>query len=182
MQEKVELKVHSVSEIVGNPEVGIVVLTDKEEIMQIAIVCDKAMKESLHMHISKQKVCNTMLPDVLANILLNQVGYKCELVINDIVDGVYKAMIINTETSQPLSLRASDAILMHVITRVPLYATLQLMKRQAVPATTGGIPMALPYNALSDKMLQDAMQSAVEQEKYEMASAIRDELKRRGKL
>lgn len=90
MQEKVELKVHSVSEIVGNPEVGIVVLMDKAEVMQIAIVCDKAMKESLHMHISKQRVCNTMLPDVLANILLNQVGYKCELVINDIVDGVIR--------------------------------------------------------------------------------------------
>lgn len=71
---------------------------------------------------------------------------------------------------------------MHVITKTPLYATMQLMKRQAVPATNGGISMALPYNALSDKMLQDAMQSAVEQEKYEMASAIRDELRKRGKL
>ena len=75
MQDKVELKVHSVSEIVGNSEVGIVVLMDKDEMMQIAIVCDKAMKETLHMHISKQKVCNTMLGDVLANIRLNQVGY-----------------------------------------------------------------------------------------------------------
>lgn len=182
MQEKVELKVHSVSEIVGNPEVGIVVLTDKEEIMQIAIVCDKAMKESLHLHISKQKVCNTMLPDVLANILIHQAGYRCELIINDIVDGVYKAMIINTDTYQPVSLRASDAILMHIITKVPLYATMSLMKRQAVPVTAGGMSMALPYNALSDKMLQDAMKSAVEQEKYEMASAIRDELRKRGKL
>lgn len=182
MQDKVELKVHSVSEIVGNSEVGIVVLMDKEEVMQIAIVCDKAMKETLHMHISKQKVCNTMLADVLANILLNQVGYKCELIINDIVDGVYKAMIVNTETYQPVSLRASDAILMHIITKTPIYATMQLMKRQAVPVTAGSISMALPYNALSDKMLQDAMKSAVEQEKYEMASAIRDELKKRGKL
>ena len=42
--------------------------------------------------------------------------------------------------------------------------------------------MAIPYNALTDKMLEDALEKAIELERYEMASTIRDELKRRGKL
>ena len=91
-------------------------------------------------------------------------------------------MLVNTETYQPLSMRASDAILLHVISHIPLFASLQLMKRQAVPVMPGTAAMAIPYNALTDKMLEDALKKAIELERYEMASTIRDELKRRGKL
>ena len=182
MQAIIELKVFAVSEIIGNHDVGIIMLSDKGATMQIAVVCDKLMKEEIGLRLSKQKICNTLLPEVLVNVLKNQVGYSFELIINDIVDGVYRAMLINSETRQSLSLRASDAILLHLISDAPIYATNTLMQRQAVPVVPGSPSMALPYNALSDDMLREALKSAVEQEKYEMSSTIRDELKRRGKL
>ena len=172
----------AVSAIIGNPEVGVIVLCDEKETVQIAIVCDGLMRQEFMLRLSKEKVCNTLLPEVLVNVLTTQVDFKFEIVINDIIDGVYKAMLINTETYQPLSLRASDAVLLHHISKAPLYATTQLLKRQAVPILKGTQSMALPYNALSDDMLLDAMQRAVEVEQYEAASTIRDELKKRGKL
>lgn len=182
MLDKVQLKVQSVSEILGNPEIGIVVLHTVDETMQLAIVCDAVIKQELYMRLSKQKECNTMLPEVMYNILANQVGYNFEILINDVIDGIYRAMIVNTDTLQPISLRAADAILLHLISKNPIYITKQLIQRQGVPVMKGSPVMSLPYNALSDKMLKDALKAAIDDEKYEMASTLRDELKKRGKL
>lgn len=176
------MKLLAIAEIMGNPEVGIISLVDEAEKRMIAIVCDVQMKQELHLRLSRNKVCNTMLPEILVNILKNQVGYNFEIIINDIIDGEYKAMIVNTDTAQPLSMRASDAVLLHLISKVPLYVNAQLMKRQGMPYVPGSPAMALPFNVLTDKMLKEAMDYAVEHENYEMASKFRDELKKRGKL
>lgn len=176
------MKLLAIAEIMGNPEVGIITLVDEAEKQMIAIVCDVQMKQELHLRLSRNKVCNTMLPEILVNILKNQVGYNFEIIINDVVDGEYRAMIVNTDTAQPLSMRASDAVLLHLISKVPLYVNLQLMKRQGMPYVPGSPAMALPFNVLTDKMLKEAMDYAVEHENYEMASKFRDELKKRGKL
>lgn len=181
MQDTVELKLHSLAEIVGNPDVGVIVLQDKAGANQISVLCDKLMKDELQLRLSKKKVCNTMLPEILVNILRVNVGLRYELVINDIIDGVYRAMIIDTDTYQPLSLRAADAVMLHCISKIPLYATTQLMKRQALPVNPLTPAMALPYNALTDKMLTKALEAAVSMEKYELASIIRDELRKREK-
>lgn len=178
--DKVKLEIRAVSEIVGNEEICIVIVVDEAHTSQIAIICDAVMKEEIKLRIKKKKVCNTMLPEVLTNVLMHQFGMNFEIIINDIVDGTYRAMIVDTDTYQPYSLRASDAILLHLISNRPLYATKQLMKRQAVPFVKGNGSMPMPYNALSENLLREALQNAVENEAYEAASVIRDELKKRG--
>lgn len=181
MKDKVKLELFAIGEIIGTPDVGLISLHDENRKRCLAIVCDNLMKEELQLRTSKQKVCRTMIPEVLSNVLINQTGFHFELVINDVVDGVYRAMLVNKDTFQPVSLRASDAVLLHLASGIPLYATTQLMQRQSVAITGGPAQMVpMPFNALSDRMLRDAMNAAVEQERYEVASTIRDELKRRG--
>lgn len=180
MLDTVELKLISICEIVGKSDVGIIVLHDKDDKQQIAVVCDKLIEQELQMRVMKKKECNTMLPEILVNLLKQRVSFNYEIVINDIIDGTYRAMLIDTDTYQPTSLRASDAILLHEITKVPIYATRQLMHRQGVPVIPNTPAMSLPYNALSDSMLKDALEACIKQENYETASSIRDELKRRG--
>ena len=182
MLDTVELKFHSICEIVGNEDVGIIVLFDKTESQQIAIVCDKLVVQELQMRVMKKKECNTMLPETLVNLMKQRIEMHYELVINDVIDGTYRAMLIDTDTYQPLSMRAADAVLLHQIAGIPLYATRQLMKRQAIPVLPGTPSMALPYNALNDDMLREALTACVHMEKYETASVIRDELKKRGVL
>lgn len=182
MLDKVQLKLMSLSEILGNPDVGILMLSDMDEKTQLPIVCDAAIRDDIRRRLAKDKVCNTMLPEILTNILVHQYGFHFEVVINDVIDGVYRAMVVNTDTYEPISIRATDAILLHVISKCPLYATTGLLQRQSIPLVKGSPTMALPYNILSDRMLHDAMRAAVDAERYEMASTIRDELKKRGKL
>lgn len=181
MQDLVKMKILAIAEIMGNADVGVISLIDESEQRMLGIICDKLMKQELHLRLSRSKVCNTMLPEILVNVLKNQIGYQFEIIINDIIDGEYKAMLINSETRQPLSMRACDAVLLHAVSDVPLYVTAQLLKRQAMPYVPGSTAMALPVNVLTDNMLQDAMEYAVEHENYEMATRFRDELKHRGR-
>lgn len=179
MQEKISVKIFSIAEIMGNDDVGVITLIDETGKRMLSIVCDAIIKHEIHLRLSNDKSCNTMLPEILANILKNQVGYNFEIIINDIIDGEYRAMIVNTDTAQPLSMRATDAVLLHLASKVPLYVTNALMRRQGVPFVPGSHSMPIPFNVLTDKMLREAMDYAVEHENYEMASKFRDELKKR---
>lgn len=181
MQNKVNLSILAVGEIVGNSEIGIISLVNDSKTVVMGIVCDKLMMRELHLRLAKKKECNTMLPELLVNVLQNQVGYNFEILINDIIDGEYKAMFINSDTGQVLSLRAADAVLLHIISDVPIYVTANILRRQGMPYVEGSAAMALPINVLTDKMLNEAMEHAVDTENYEMASKFRDELKKRGK-
>ena len=56
-----------------------------------------------------------------------------------------------------------------------------LFKRQSVDSSVSQNKMALPLNALSLMMLHHALEKAIEDENYELASMLRDEMKNRAK-
>lgn len=180
--DNIQMKVYAISEIIGNKDVGIIVLTNIEGTMHIAVVCDNLIKQELQLRLKKEKKCSRMLPEVMFNIINQRFGCDYEIIIDEIADGEYYAIVIDKYYEQSYKLRATDAILLHLISRMPLYATSKIVKEQAMPVAPGNVAMSLPYNALSDNMLLDAMKSAIDMEKYEMASTIRDELKKRGKI
>lgn len=182
MLDKTEIKLHSVADIVGYKDIGVLLIHDKDSKRMLSIVVDNLIKEELLLRLSKKRVCKTMLPEVLVSILKVSTHANFEIIINDIVDGTYRAMIVDKDSMQPFSLRAADAVLLHQIMNIPMYATDQLLQRQALPINPDVPAMAMPYNALTKDMLQVAMDAAVKEEKYEVARIIRDELKKRGSL
>ena len=56
-----------------------------------------------------------------------------------------------------------------------------LMNRQSVAYRENSRGVSLPVNTISDKMLQSALEKAILEENYELASHLRDEKKRREK-
>ena len=57
-----------------------------------------------------------------------------------------------------------------------------LFNRQSVDSGKSQNKIALPVNALSVEMLHHALEKAIEDENYELASMLRDEMKKRSKL
>ena len=57
-----------------------------------------------------------------------------------------------------------------------------LMKKQSVAFKKDSKGMSIPLNTLTDDMLRKALNKAIEEENYEMASHLRDEMKRRNLL
>ena len=62
---------------------------------------------------------------------------------------------------------------------MPIYATREVMQSQSAPYVKNAVRVPLPINVLSDKMIEEALEKAIQSEDYEMASSLRDELKKR---
>lgn len=178
---KIRLVLKGVSEIVGDDNLGLLILTDIAQTRQLSIICDKQMEYQFGLRMSKAPVANIMLPEVMAQVLSRQTILNIELQIYDIVDGQYQASLVNNDTLQTVPIRASDAILFSFVSHCPLYIDERLMMRQSVPYSTNSPGMAIPVNSISNSMLQSALKKAIQEENYELASHLHEEMQRRKK-
>ena len=76
-------------------------------------------------------------------------------------------------------MRMSDAVLLNIISECPLYIEEQLMRQQSVPFDENARGVAIPINTMDVRRLNMALQRAIDNENYELASQLRDEIKRR---
>jgi len=178
---KIRLVLKGVSEIVGDDNLGLLILTDIAQTRQLSIICDKQMEYQFGLRMSKAPVANIMLPEVMAQVISRQTTLNIELQIYDIVDGQYQASLVNNDTLQTVPIRASDAILFSFVSHCPLYIEERLMMRQSVPYSTNSPGMAIPVNSISNSMLQSALKKAIQEENYELASHLHEEMQRRKK-
>jgi len=154
-------------------------MTDEAMLRQVTIVCDKSMAVQIELRVKRLPITQLMLPEVLCKALNASGGQRFEILIDDIISGQYHAMLNDTYTLDTLLIRASDAVLLSLVSEVPIYIDSTLMKRQSVPYDKYARGVSLPVNTISDEMLQVALDKAVADENYELASHLRDEQKRR---
>lgn len=176
---KVRLLFKGVTEIVGSDKLGLILLTDVHEQREVSVVCDHLMVRQFMARLEHVPITEKLLPDVLWQVVKSLSPGSMEILIDNIDQGQYHAMLCSTETFMNWTLRASDAILLSIISGMPLYMEQRLMLRQSVPYKAGAAGISLPINVISDQMLDLAMQKAISDENYELASQLRDEKQRR---
>ena len=116
-----------------------------------------------------------MLPEVLVRLLPSDL----EMLIVGVYEGQYQVMLVDTATGNSLRIRMSDAILLSIISKIPLYIESRLMRRQSMAFDENATGVAIPINSMETDRLRIALKNAVEEENYELASQLRDEIKRR---
>lgn len=119
-----------------------------------------------------------------------------EIVINKFQEGVFYAQLVCTDGSrvEEVDSRTSDAIALALRFNCPIYTYEDIMKAASIMVEEDAEPPAAvstePKQKLSQKQefsgmsideLKENLQAAVENEEYEKASRIRDELNRRNK-
>ena len=178
---RVRLIFKSVSEIVGSKELGLLVLTDSAEQRQVAVPCDKRILEEFGMRLGHRGNTDKMLPEVLQNLIKWQTDLSLEIHIASLHDGRYQAVLSNPDTLEELPLYATDAVLLLYLSRgdIPVLMDEGLFARQSTVYDRESTGVPLPVNTINDEMLQRALEKAVKNENYEMASHLRDELNRR---
>ena len=160
--DRVRLKFKSVSEILGTDEIGLLILTDEDELRQIAMPCDRSMIYQFSLRLNRAPVVGRLLPEVLWHVISMQSDHAYEILITDIIEGQYRALLVDVETQEPVSLRMSDAILLSYIGKLPIFIDRQLMEKQSVPYDREARGVAIPVNTISTEMLQDALDKAVD--------------------
>ena len=179
---RVRLIFKSVTEIVGSDDVGLLILVDEQQQRQLTIPCDRNMLYQFSLRVQKVPITNRMLPEVLWQVIRSQTTLHFEILINDLIEGQYRAVLYNVETLEPILIRISDAMLLAHVSDIPIYIDEKLMKKQSVKYVHNAQGMSIPVNTLTDEMLKKALNKAVEDEHYELASLLRDEMKRRNLL
>ena len=179
--ERISLRYRSLSEIVGSADgMSIITLTDDSEERALNIICDKTMAAQLQLRSEQVTICKSLLPEVLTAMLQEYVDLKdLEITVYDIRDGQYLVSLMNSDNYFIRQIRMSDAILLHVISNIPISIDKKLMQAQSVPFRPNVERVSIPINVLETDKLREELGKAVEEEDYRLASYINEELKRR---
>lgn len=178
--ERLRLVFKSIGEIVGSEELAVVTLTDTGEQRAINFVCDPLMKNQLQMHTLHDGKCYNHLPEVLLSMLNDYVkASRLEMMIYDIKDGQYQVTLMNVDSFSIRKIRMGDAVLLTMISDVPLYIDAALMEHQSIPFQEANTRVSIPINTLDVDKLKEALDKAVDEENYRLASVIKEELSRR---
>lgn len=175
----VKLLFNNVSEILGNENIGLIVLTDELELRQITIICDKNTKIAIDMRAKEMPETQDMLPEVMARMLKAKGATDYEVLIEGVKDEQYLTVIRDTTNSDRFPVKASHAILLAIIAELPIYTTEDLMRRQSNTFNGKGKKISVPINVITDTMLEESLEKAIEEENYELASKLSKELKKR---
>lgn len=176
---KVRLLFNNVSKILGNENIGLIILTDELKTRQLSIICNKDTEEAIDMRIRKMPETKEMLPEVLTNMLKAKGTDKYEIHIEDVDNGQYITVIKNISNDDAFRIKASHAILLSIISEIPVYTTNELMQKQSNVFLGKGEKLSLPINVVTNSMLEESLKKAIEDENYEIASKLSEELKKR---
>ena len=176
---KIRLIFKGISEILSGENLGLLILTDILETRQVGIVCDQHTQQMFGLRLSESVSTIKMLPEVLSAIIGRREDESYEVCITDIENGQYVAMVSDCFSNFSKPIDVCDGVLLSLISNIPLFIDSNLMMRQSIPYAPDSQRLSIPVNSISDSMLQHAMDKAVDEENYELASHLRDEINRR---
>lgn len=174
--QRILLRFENMQQIMGSEDLSVILLTDEARQRALSVVCDAEMTKQILIRLQgNRKVNKTMLPEALLQLLPS----VYEMMIVGIYDGQYQVMLMDVKNGEQVRIRTSDAVLLSIISHIPLYIEERLMQRQSVPFDESATGVAIPINSMDTPRLKAALHNAIEEENYELASHLRDEIKRR---
>lgn len=179
--EYIQLVFNNISEILGNKKIGIIVLTDILQERQIAVICDEMTKEAISIRTKKMVDTSNELAEALIKVMEWNGIDDCEVVMEDVKDEQYSTFIHERKSNKKTPVKASHGILLSLITGCPIMMRRGLMDKQSNSFMGKSEKLSVPINVLSESMLKESLERAIEEENYEMASKLNKELNRRKK-
>ena len=171
---KTQLRFESIQQVVGGEGMAVILLTDMDREYAMSVVCDEAMAYQITLRLNNAQQCSNMLPETLVKLLSG----RYELMIFGIYDGQYQVVLMD-EYGNSKRMRMTDAVLLSLISNIPMFIEGTLMAKQCVPFNENAMGIAIPINTMDVARLKVALEHAVDEENYELASQLRDEINKR---
>lgn len=177
----IQLRFQTAAEVNGKEQDGLLLLSDQEQQRQLVITCSRKILQEITKSKNNDINNNDDIVKILWEMIHWQTTLELSIHINTLEDGVYKALLINEENQFSLPIKADTAILLSFVSHneIPIYMDAALFRRQSSVYQPNAKGLQLPLNIISEPMLHDLLDNAVKAERYEIASELRDELKKR---
>lgn len=160
-------------------DVCLITLTDEGEKRALYIVLEKEMANEIKMHEKMMEDADCQLVDVFSKVLKDEGAVHYRIVFEGILNQGLKAKLVNTITDASYDIRPEMAVLLSLKSDFEMCTSLDVLQKFSTPYNKNVMSVALPIMSLPDSLLHKALEKAVEEENYEGASFIRDEMKRR---
>jgi len=192
--DKIELRILQISQSFTQTQSYTVLLAEVNGIRTLPIVIGAFEAQAIAVAIEKIKPSRPLTHDLLNNVMDSLGGKLSEVVINNLQDGVFYALLVCERNGKSIEVdsRTSDAIALAVRARCPIY-TYEFVLDQAglvLEETDFGAEEAAekpkkekvkPQNLkdYSRPDLEKLLKEALDNEDYELAAKIRDEISKR---
>lgn len=176
--ERIRLHFKSLSEFVGNTKILLVNFTDEGETRQFTVLCDNAAADILKSFVTGEQKASKSMVGILTTMLKSR-GVHPTIFINSVVNGQYTALLCDENSFELHKIDINDALVLAFAGNVPIYIENTLFVRQGVAYERGRSMLAIPVNVLNNEILDKALQKAIADENYELASQLQEEQKRR---
>jgi bifunctional DNase/RNase len=188
--EKIPLDIVALSHSVTQSHNYAVVLGEKEGNRRLPVVIGGFEAQAIAVAMENMTPNRPLTHDLFRNTL-DVFGVKIvEVVINNLVDGIFYAQLVCEKDGEHYEVdsRTSDAIAMAVRFECPIYTFETIMESAGIILEDEGDDSAIKkvetksadaYENLSVKALTKLLDEVLENEDYERAAKIRDEINRR---
>lgn len=173
----IELKIEGLTRGRELQNAFILVLREVEGERFFPVLIDQKGYEMIAAALSeKDFTCSHLMNQLASRVGMTLIGVRLMQPAN----GETRALIDFELVNETVSIQtpvAEAAVAAHEM-RASLWVQSDIFERQSKVQPTGQ-SMALPITAMNNELLEAALQGAVEEENFELASILRDELKKR---
>ncbi|MBL7785735.1 MAG: bifunctional nuclease family protein [Chitinophagales bacterium] len=187
---KIELELIALSQGITPNQSFAVVLGEKHGLRRIPIVIGTVEAQAIAMAADDLKPPRPLTHDLIKNICKEFDIHLREVVINNLIEGIFYARLYCEKNNEILEIdsRSSDAIALAMRFKCPIYTYESILDQAGIvfeepqPVPTSSKKSSATKDDVSYysiEKLQEMMEKALEDEDYEKAARLRDEIKQR---
>lgn len=179
-KDKIELKVQEISKGMSYKGIYVLLLQEANGQRKMPIMIGHVESQMLISKLRPGQSIGSVLPDLFLKVTDAFHIHLEEIFIYKVEDGTFQAYLFYEHNGEieHVGAKASDAVLMALTYGAPIYISRTLFERQYMKNVGEGA-VSIPINSLNVELLQEALENAIREENYELASQLRDEINRR---
>lgn len=178
--DEIELKVHDMSSTLQPADAYALVLEEVNGNRKLPIIIGSLEAQAIKIVMMEYKMPRPLTHDLFLTVTKELGATLKKVLIYKVKDGVYYSYLFIEKEGEELKIdsRTSDAIALAMRCECPIYTTDEIMESEQLNEITGK-GFSAPVNTVDIVALKEALARAIEEEDYEQASRLRDEIKRR---
>lgn len=174
----VELKVEGITRGRELQDAFILILREKEGQRFFPVLIDQQGYNMIMKALrNKDFTCSHLMVKLAARVGMTPIGVRLMQPANGKTKALIDFELINEMVS--ITTPVAEAVVAAIETNSAIWVQRAIFERQTKVNKTDSQSMALPITAMNDKLLNEALKSAVEEDNFELASILRDELNKR---